>query len=162
MPILLQPRGGAGLVAHQDKLFVIGGFSGKEQGDVHVFDLTTQTWTEVTGGPLLPARSVFACGVLPQRKSECNQTASPVWIVVFGGEVDPSDLGHEGAGDYADEVFGLNPDEPQLGWHKLSIMGSAPSPRAWVASTTFLSGMALHGGNAADNSRLDDMYILGH
>ena len=158
----LQPRGGAGLVAHKDKLFVIGGFSGKEQGDVHIFDMITQTWQELTGGPALPARSVFALGVLPQSDNKMNNDVSRWWIVVFGGEVDPSDLGHEGAGDYADEVFGLDPDAPQLGWHKLSIKGTAPSPRAWLASTSFASGMALHGGNAPDNSRLDDLYMLGH
>ncbi len=158
----MQPRGGAGLIAHGDKLFVIGGFSGKEQGDVHIFDMTKQEWSEVTDGPLLPARSVFACGILPQSNDENNQKASSSWIVVFGGEVDPSDLGHEGAGDYADEVFGLDPSEPQLGWHKLSLRGTAPTPRAWLASTSFASGMALHGGNAPDNSRLADMYILGY
>jgi len=157
---LLQPRGGAGLVAHNDKLFVIGGFSGKEQGDVYMFDLTKDTWSDITGGSPLPARSVFAYGVLPQGKVEGDLQSGCDWIIVFGGEVDPSDLGHEGAGDYADEVFGLDPCKTQLGWQKLTIKGSAPSPRAWLASTSFASGVAMHGGNAPNNSRLDDLYVL--
>ena len=178
---LLQPRGGAGLVAHNDKLFVIGGFSGKEQGDVYVFDLTKEIWSDVTGGSPLPARSVFAHGILPQGKlgADLGKLGADLgkvggdpgkvgadlqpgsdWIVVFGGEVDPSDLGHEGAGDYADEVFGLDPCKTQLGWQKLTIKGSAPSPRAWLASTSFPSGVAIHGGNAPDNSRLDGLYVL--
>jgi len=117
----LQPRGGASLIAHEDKLFVIGGFCGKELGDVHMFDLTKQAWQAITGGKILPARSVFGCGILPQSCTENSQGASHDWIVVFGGEVGPSELGHEGAGDYADEVFGLDPNRPQLGWQKLSI-----------------------------------------
>ena len=141
---------------------MVGGFSGKEEGDVHMFDLTTQKWSEVTGGQPLPARSVFAYGIIPQRKNAGNQKAESDWIVVFGGEVDPSDLGHEGAGAYANEVFGLDSSQPHLGWHKLSISGTSPSPRGWLASTSCASGMVLHGGNAPDNKRLGDMYILGH
>lgn len=61
----LQPRGGASLVAHKQKLFLIGGFSGGELGDVHVYDLTnSQGWVAVSGGNSLPPRSVFACGLL--------------------------------------------------------------------------------------------------
>ena len=152
---MLQPRGGAGLVAHADKLFVIGGFSGQEQGDVHMFDLTHNTWQEVKGGRPLPARSVFACGLISQTQNKDNH-----WIVVFGGEVDPSDLGHEGAGAYADEAFVLDPTKPHLGWHPLHVEGTAPPPRAWLASTFNDSGVALHGGNAPDNSRLDDLFFL--
>lgn len=151
----MQPRGGASLLVYKHTLFLIGGFNGKELGDVHVYDLNQkQGWQEVTGGYRLPARSVFACGILSQR-------ASDDWIVVFGGEVDPSGLGHEGAGDYVNEVFGLDPHQPELGWKMLTVEGTAPSPRAWLASTSCSYGIALHGGNAPDNARLGDMYILG-
>ena len=162
---MLQPRGGAGLVAHADKLFVIEGSTGKEEGDVHMFDLTQQKWQEVTGGMPLPARSVFACGLVPQVCNECGTESSDKtsqWIMVFGGEVDPSDLGHEGAGDYVDEAFALYPAKPHLGWHKMQVQGAAPPPRAWLASTWCDGGVALHGGNAPDNNRLSDLFFLQH
>lgn len=151
----VQPRGGASLLVYKSSLFLIGGFNGTELGDVHMYDLKNkQGWQEVTGGYCLPARSVFACGILSQR-------ASDDWIVVFGGEVDPSDLGHEGAGGYVDEVFGLDPNHLELGWRLLTVKGTAPSPRAWSASASCSYGLALHGGNGMDNARLGDMYILG-
>ena len=157
--LVLQPHGGASLVAYKDKLFVIGGFCGHELRDVHIFDLSKQTWQEVTGGKPMPARSVFACALLP-RSSNSTSDTSHDWIVVFGGEVDPSDLGHAGAGDYVDEVFGLNPERTVLGWQRFDVQGAAPSPRAWLASTSLSSSMVLHGGSAPDNSRLTDMFFL--
>lgn len=143
------------MIVYKHTLFVIGGFNGKELGDVHTYDtVRKQGWQEVTGGHHLPARSMFACGIL-------SDEASNDWIVVFGGESGPSDLGHEGAGSYANDVFGLDPNQPELGWKVLSVEGTAPSPRAWLAATSCLSGVALHGGNAPDNTRLSDMYMLG-
>ena len=150
------------MIAYKQKLFLIGGFSGQELSDVHVYDLNKrQGWEEVSGGQPLRPCSVFACGVSYQRSAgEDSHETGNDWIVAFGGEVDPSDLGHAGAGNYSDETFGLNPAKLWEGWKKLDVGGKAPSPRGWLASTSCVGGVALHGGNAPDNSRLDDMYIL--
>lgn len=150
------------MIAYQQKLYLIGGFSGQELADVHVYDLNRrQGWEEIIGGQPLPPRSVFACGLYCQRDGieESHQIGND-WIVAFGGEVGPSDEGHAGAGSYSGEVFGLNPDQPTKGWIVLTVDGTAPSPRAWLSSTSFAGGVVLHGGNAPDNSRLSDMYTL--
>lgn len=80
--------------------------------------------------------------------------------MAFGGEVEPSDLGHAGAGSYVDEVFALNCDKPSEGWEKLTVGGQPPAPRAWLAGTPFAGGFAVYGGNGPDNVRFGDMYIL--
>jgi len=67
-------------------VYVIGGFYGKEVGEVLCYDSASGHWSTVEQ-PLQPPRSVFAMGVHNSR------------IYVFGGELDPSTKGHEGAGE---------------------------------------------------------------
>ena len=93
------------------------------------------------------------------------------WIVPFGRKTEPSDLGHAGAGDYSDEVFGLHPDQPGQGWVQLTVEGAHRHQwmsSAQLASTYFAASRywacftwpTSSGGNATDNTRLGGMYIL--
>ena len=54
--------------------------------------------------PPLPPRSVFGVATLGTR------------LAVMAGEVDPSDQGHEGAGNHSDKVFCLDTARPDQGW----------------------------------------------
>nr|KAG5694897.1 hypothetical protein BaRGS_029514 [Batillaria attramentaria] len=143
-------RGGAGFTAVGNKLYVIGGFAGKEMGDMHEFDTETLQWRQMEVTPSLPPRSVFGVVSLGSR------------IFVIGGEVDPSDLGHAGAGQFSDEVYVLDTKDEAAGWRKVETTGEKKlSPRGWFSAAPFGSdGVLVFGGNALDNSRLDDAYLL--
>ena len=53
-------RGGASLVASKagDKLFLIGGFAGKEMDDVYIYDLNKKAWKFLTETKVPTPRSV--------------------------------------------------------------------------------------------------------
>mmetsp|Transcript_13273 Transcript_13273/g.24907 ORF Transcript_13273/g.24907 Transcript_13273/m.24907 type:complete len:374 (+) Transcript_13273:147-1268(+) len=90
-----------------DTLYVIAGFIGAETNDVYSFDpfpsgsdttTATSSWKEEikASGNFRP-RSVCA---------HCNvQWKGKEYLAVFGGEVSPSDKGHEGAGGFANDLL---------------------------------------------------------
>ena len=163
-------RGGAGFVEHGQELWVIGGFTGKESNEVFRFDLRNNTWETVhTTQPedsnlKFTARSVFGKSCHSAGKSGAQQCCSHAdHIIVFGGEIDPSDLGHAGAGQFDDTCFCLNTSTRS--WHVLDIKnnkdaGKAPGPRGWAASCAVPEGLVVHGGIDISNTRLGDMYML--
>lgn len=144
------PRGGPGLAITKGHVWVIFGFCGHELSDVHRYDLATHKWEEVeTLGEKPTGRSVFGTAVIGNN------------IVIYGGEVDPSDLGHLGAGAFASDVFSL--DVEGLVWTKLKPEvkdGNHPGARGWYAAAAFGDSMLVYGGNSDTNDRLDDMYLL--
>lgn len=147
------PRGGPGLVAASGSIWVIFGFCGHELRDVHRYNLASQTWQQVTlpsdnsTWPL--ARSVLGAVALGTDSKK---------VAVFGGEVDPSDLGHAGAGQFSDEVFVF--DTEATSWHKVQVEGTGPGPRGWFPAASVERGMLIYGGNSDSNDRLDDMFVL--
>jgi len=151
---LAQCRGGAGLVGLGNKLYVAGGFNGQELGDVHALDVATRTWQEPISTEQMPPRSVFGIGM----HAECGDAAcAEPGIFVFGGEAYPTDLGHEGAGTYTNEVLRFS---AASGWKRLAAEGAAPSPRGWLAAACMPACMVVHGGNSPSNERLGDMHML--
>ncbi|XAR55251.1 hypothetical protein NMG60_11035276 [Bertholletia excelsa] len=149
-----KPRGGAGLAVAQKKIWVVYGFSGVEQDDVHCFDPESEKWAEVeTRGEKPTARSVFSTVGIGK------------YIFISGGEVDPSDLGHLGAGKFSGELYAL--DTETLLWKKLedgSERGDHPGPRGWCAYAPGMRdgqlGLLVYGGNSASNDRLGDIFFL--
>ena len=143
-------RGGAGLVSIGAKLYVVGGFAGKEMGDVHEFDTDGREWRQLAQP--LPPRSVFGVVALDKR------------IVVIGGEVDPSSEGHAGAGHFSQDVYVLDTADEEGGWVKATVAGEAEaqwSARGWFPAAAYGDNtIAVFGGNALDNSRLDDCFLL--
>mmetsp|Transcript_1062 Transcript_1062/g.2300 ORF Transcript_1062/g.2300 Transcript_1062/m.2300 type:complete len:374 (+) Transcript_1062:118-1239(+) len=96
---LLAGRGGSHLLALQDGaqeyLAAVGGFSGCETNDGHMYDIGSKAWrTEGADATDMRMRSVGVYGSF--RAANLS--------VIFGGEVDPSDRGHEGAGGFANDV----------------------------------------------------------
>lgn len=61
--------------------------------------ITGEFWLCVRRDGSLPARSVF--GVIAETASDPKEAS----LVVYGGEVDPSTQGHDGAGGFSSEVF---------------------------------------------------------
>jgi hypothetical protein len=139
---------------------VIGGFTGAEAADVHRFDLAAQRWDQAPGnagadGVEFTARSVFARGSHACSTPGC---AHADHVVVFGGEVDPSDRGHAGAGEFAGDTLCLDPHAAR--WHRPEVGGHTPCPRGWAASCTVPAGLVLSGGVDLGNARLGDLHLL--
>mmetsp|Transcript_5554 Transcript_5554/g.11576 ORF Transcript_5554/g.11576 Transcript_5554/m.11576 type:complete len:309 (-) Transcript_5554:92-1018(-) len=102
---LLRGRGGANLVYlpngindTNSKLAVIAGFCGEETNDGHRYILNgdKRGWESSLIGGLseLRPRSVCVSGTIP----------SLGLALIFGGEVNPSDRGHEGAGGFENDI----------------------------------------------------------
>lgn len=90
-------RGGPGLQVVQGKIWVLYGFIGDKADDAHCFDIGEGEWREVeTKGKKPSARSVLWTAFVGKQ------------IVIFGGGVDPSDLGHMGAWYFTGEAYGLD------------------------------------------------------
>jgi N-acetylneuraminic acid mutarotase len=148
------PRGGPGLAVAGGKVWVVYGFGGEELEDVHCYDPAAGKWTVVeTGGDKPSPRSVFCA------------TGVGKYVVVFGGEVDPSDLGHLGAGKFSAEAFAL--DTETGAWKRLDDASESeqhPGPRGWCAfaagETDGGPGLLVYGGNSPTNDRLGDIYFF--
>ena len=90
-------------------------------------------------------------------------------IFVFGGEVEPSDAGHEGAGGFADDLIAIDKStgEPvaltTLSDARVGATPQLPPARGWGAATAVSPGKAvLFGGLTGDDSnpvRLDDLWL---
>jgi hypothetical protein len=154
-------RGGAGFALAAGALWVIGGFTGAEAGDVHRFDLAAGAWEAVApAGAALRPRSVFARAAHACGGVGGGVCAHSEHIFLFGGEVDPADaaLGHAGAGEFAADVLRL--DTARREWHAEAPGGAVPPARGWAASAATPAGLALHGGVAEGNRRLSDFWLL--
>ncbi|KAF6153784.1 hypothetical protein GIB67_001017 [Kingdonia uniflora] len=148
-------RGGPGLAVSGGKIWVVYGFGGEELDDVHCFDPITGEWTQVeTTGEKPTPRSVF------------STVGIEGYIFIHGGEVDPSDLGHLGAGKFAREVFAL--DTETRVWKRweddLDSGDHHPGARGWCAFSGAQGdekkGLLVYGGNSDSNDRLDDIFFF--
>jgi len=156
---LLRGRGGANLIVLQEgnALGIVGGFAGEETADGHVYDLVTNKWSEslldyTTDENMMRPRSVSACAPLSSKNR----------VVIFGGEVDPSDRGHEGAGGFTNDIVIL---DNTAGGVVQTIIASGenwPESRGWSDATVNTEGrIFLYGGLTGDDAnprRLDDLW----
>ena len=139
----VEPRGGCALVYLNNALWVFGGFCGRELADIASFDLVTQTWSYLTNASISP-RSVFAFGSLEGA------------LIGHGGEQNPSDLGHAGAGEFADDVIIIQ-QRKENGEHvqtkRLEFDKPVGGRRGWHAGATIKRTFYVFGGNRAENER---------
>jgi hypothetical protein len=139
----LEPRGGCALVYLNNALWVFGGFCGRELGDIASFDLVTQSWTYLVNATISP-RSVFAFGCLEGV------------MIGHGGEQNPSELGHAGAGEFADDVIIVQPIK-ESGDHvqtqRIEIEHPVGGSRGWHAGDTIKHTFYVFGGNKSENER---------
>jgi len=157
-------RGGACFQANGagTALYVVAGFTGKEARDVYRYDIESSIWTQLEDFPnSIPARSVTAGCTVPNLDMIC----------IFGGELEPSARGHEGAGNFSNDVLCLNttPNEERVCRVALSDPGAKqPCSRGWLESSLLRTGngtadIAVFGGlSGTDESfqRNDDFWIL--
>eukprot|EP00540_Astrosyne_radiata_P017397 CAMPEP_0116835404 /NCGR_PEP_ID=MMETSP0418-20121206/7527_1 /TAXON_ID=1158023 /ORGANISM="Astrosyne radiata, Strain 13vi08-1A" /LENGTH=357 /DNA_ID=CAMNT_0004465069 /DNA_START=53 /DNA_END=1126 /DNA_ORIENTATION=- len=158
---LLRGRGGPNLIHFQDEkmLAVVAGFAGEETNDGHAFDLSQEKWKE--GGLLelndLRPRSVCCFGSFEKNMG-----------ILFGGEVDPSDRGHEGAGGFENDIVFLENGKymgRRVAPNNDSTTTIWPETRGWSDATCAKDKMQmfLFGGLSGDDTdprRLDDLWRL--
>lgn len=146
-----RPRGGPGLAVAGGKVWVLYGFSGEELDDVHCYDPATGEWARVeTTGDKPSPRSVFCTAVVGGH------------LMVFGGETEPSEVGHLSAGKFSAEAFALDPKTSA--WARLDDASDHhPGPRGWCAFSAGAvhgkGGLLVYGGISSTNDRLDDIYF---
>jgi hypothetical protein len=165
---MLRGRGGANLLtlASGERLAVVAGFAGEETSDGQLFDVSKSAWRdnlmqeELQG---LRPRSVCVSGSFP----------SAGYAVIFGGEIDPSHKGHEGAGDFENDVVILDEAtgkylETVPGTRTSTIHAPWPVTRGWSDAASWDSGdgvghFFVFGGLTGDDAnpvRLDDLWRL--
>lgn len=155
---LLRGRGGANLMKMpgRNALAVVAGFAGEETNDGHIFDLEKGTWEEegMEGLDSLRKRSVCVSGTLASSKQ----------MFLYGGEVDPSDKGHDGAGGFEGDFVILDGDKGCL--ETVKCEEDWPEKRGWSdgdvlevdddsAAVFVFGGLA---GNDENPRRLDDFW----
>lgn len=158
----LRGRGGPNLMplSSATKIGVVAGFAGEETKDGQIFDLAAGKWNDAPLGAELEGmrpRSVCVCGSFPSHGVS----------VIFGGEIDPSDRGHEGAGGFENDLVVL--DEKTASYVKtFKSEPSWPQTRGWsdaaVVDSAGKSGLFyVFGGLSGDDKnpeRLDDLWVL--
>lgn len=159
---LLRGRGGPNLLSLNGgtRVGVVAGFCGEETADGHVFTLESGLWDDqLLHLEAMRPRSVCVSGSFP----------SLGYTVIFGGEVDPSDRGHEGAGGFEKDLVVL--DETNASWITSFQQDGAsawPPARGWSDAATLedeigQGRMFVFGGLAGDDEnpkRLDDLWML--
>ncbi|XRB16601.1 galactose oxidase [Pseudoscourfieldia marina] len=155
----IRGRGGPCLFTSPDgkTVMVVAGFAGEETNDVALFDRVAGKWrsTELES---LRKRSVAAHFYDP-----CSRRC-----MIFGGEVDPSNIGHAGAGDFASDMVSFDLDGNLLAPPSVTgtPAGSAEA-RGWGAmAASAASGRTVAvmfgglAGNDENPKRLDDTWAL--
>eukprot|EP00929_Paragymnodinium_shiwhaense_P047145 TRINITY_DN23915_c0_g1_i3.p1 TRINITY_DN23915_c0_g1~~TRINITY_DN23915_c0_g1_i3.p1 ORF type:complete len:282 (+),score=27.39 TRINITY_DN23915_c0_g1_i3:245-1090(+) len=153
-------RGGSSLLSLQgtggapDQLVLTYGFCGEQVADVHMFDLRSGSWNDLSAeqtGDLPGPRSVFATALIPGGR-----------MILVGGEQEESALGHAGAGKFAGDCYLL--ELPSLKWVRLLTGSEKPGPlaRGWsqCAYMSKLDSVVLFGGLDHENARLGDAWML--
>ncbi|CAF1485120.1 unnamed protein product [Adineta steineri] len=146
----LVERGGCALVYLNSALWVFGGFCGTELNDIASFDLVTQSWTYLKDAQISP-RSVFAYGCL-------NGV-----MIGHGGEQDPSELGHAGAGEFADDVILIQPTKEngeRVQTKHVEFEKPVGGKRGWHAGATIKNTFYVFGGNTSENERVNSLFAI--
>ena len=150
-------------VGSAGSLIRFGGFAGYELGGpLDIYDIAKNKWESVTpsGKESPSARSVHALLGLPNRKG------SDLVAVMFCGEGEPApkELGHDGAGKFLSDVWGLRWSvEDNWSWEKAILKGNGnvPQARGWFAKDITENGeIVMQGGLNEKNERLSDAWLL--
>lgn len=157
-PADIAGRGGATFEASADgrRLLLCCGFAGHETDDVLSFDLAARAWSRHPSDWLRP-RSVCASWSF-------DLPAGPATLL-FGGEVEPSDIGHAGAGGFERDLVAIDSASGEPLELVLDDAGSGePRARGWASAAALSAETGvLFGGLAGSDDapeRLDDAWTL--
>lgn len=158
-------RGGTSIAWAAGKVYRMNGFDGSNElgGAVDVFDTSSATWSTIAFAPDgvqgPGARSVSALLAVSAGGKE--------YLATLFGERDPSALGHAGAGKMLSDVWLF--ELASQTWLKVEAgdgeEDDKPAGRGWFDADVAQDengkqAIIVHGGLAADNSRLGDVWRL--
>jgi Galactose oxidase, central domain len=163
----LRGRGGPSVfpINSGSSIAIVSGFAGEETNDGHIYDIQSGKWADaILSSELsdLRPRSVCVSGSFP----------SVGVSICFGGEVDPSDRGHEGAGGFENDIVLFNETNGHLIQTVKNDASSNnkewPEQRGWSESASVDHGngkgeLFVFGGLTGDDEspkRLDDLWKL--
>lgn len=159
---LLKGRGGPNLITlnGEKTVAVVSGFAGQETKDGHCFHLSNNGgansgWEETT---------MEGLDCMKRARSVCvSSSLSGGPVVIFGGEVDPSERGHEGAGGFENDILLLDPTTGAILQQISNDASSWPCNRGWSDGDNVDDCLYLFGGLTGDDKapqRLDDFWKL--
>ena len=139
------------------RIAIVAGFAGEETNDGHVYSVASGSW-ELEGmdgiSGKMRKRSVCCFGSFP-KANRC---------LIFGGEVDPSAMEHEGAGTFERDFVMLDGTTGRV----LDVIGPTesaawPEARGWADAAVGADGHTFYifgglAGNDANPRRLDDFW----
>lgn len=129
-------------------MYVVGGFCGRELDDCWKFDLNRKEWIQIEN---LPRHlSVFACESVFDKQN--------LRLILHGGEVDPSTLGHNGAGEFSKSTYIY--DGQCWSLLEFSDEDFKPSTRGWHAGAYSNGSFYIYGGNLENNKRTNELWQL--
>eukprot|EP00592_Proboscia_alata_P013802 CAMPEP_0194390378 /NCGR_PEP_ID=MMETSP0174-20130528/109732_1 /TAXON_ID=216777 /ORGANISM="Proboscia alata, Strain PI-D3" /LENGTH=195 /DNA_ID=CAMNT_0039183665 /DNA_START=1 /DNA_END=585 /DNA_ORIENTATION=+ len=146
----LRGRGGANLIQCEKKLLaVVGGFAGEELGDAKLFDMECGLWLPTGEGKdvienVISPRSVCVSGsfLLDEKR----------FGVIFGGEIDPSEKGHEGAGCFGNDILLLESSDDAILVEVVPAQHDDwPECRGWSDGDTNQNKLYFYGGLSGDD-----------
>ena len=110
---------------------------------------------------------LFHCSLFAKKTQILQVGGKQDFVVIFGGEVDPSDRGHEGAGGFSNDLYLIN--EETLEIKTITAENGAkmawPIPRGWSSGTSKGKGsnqLVIFGGLTGDDQnpvRLNDLWV---
>nr|CAD1829169.1 unnamed protein product [Ananas comosus var. bracteatus] len=159
------------MAADDRRVYVFGGCGNAGRlNDLWVYDTNDKQWIQYPapgdscrprGGPGLAVAGEKIWVVYGFSGAELDD----VHCFDLVSEVDPSDLGHLGAGKFSSEAFAL--DSETCSWIRLKDEAEAdehPGPRGWCAFSAGeiggKRGLLVYGGNSPTNDRLDDIFFF--
>ncbi|KAL7531130.1 hypothetical protein ACHAWF_003645 [Thalassiosira exigua] len=156
---VLRGRGGPNILclsggdkADNVKIAIVAGFAGEETNDGHIFINNSWEAKGMNGLAEMRKRSVCCFGSLLEQ-NKC---------IIFGGEVDPSNKGHEGAGGFEKDLVLLDRSSGALVEVMKPKEGETwPGARGWADAAVSGNTFYVFGGLAGDDTspvRLDDMW----
>jgi len=93
-----------------------------------------------------------------------NRKGSDLVAVMFCGEgvPAPKELGHDGAGRFLSDVWGLKWSvDGNWSWERAILSENVPEPRGWFAKDITENGeIVMQGGLNEKNERLGDTWML--
>jgi len=159
------PRGGTSIASSEGLLFRTHGFDGKTEqgGSLDIYSPALNDWSTISyapdnkSGPIPSSVSTLLAVTIAGRPS----------LVTLFGELDPSALGHAGAGKMSSYIWVYDIEEQVWSAAVETNAGTSSSPvaRGWFAADVFVSSgseerVVVQGGLGGDNERLDDIWIL--
>lgn len=156
---------------HSDRLYVHGGFTGQEESDMVIYDISSGKWVNAlpSSHDAPEARSVHAIVPIASEDADMDR------LLILFGEGNPSIVGHEGAGEFWGDVWtatlpkslnGAPGSSLLVNYEKITLVASPdgpdnlPCPRGWFQALPWKGKIVLSGGLGANNERLDDLYLL--